>query len=612
MRMHYTQPKTELGPDLEWMLASHQVSSSLLLETLIHEYYSHIYRLAFSILDDQQAAKQAVLETFSVALLNVHHYRAVTGVENWINKLAWTVCKRTYRRERRWKRLEKLLSLHGELTNSNQAVPASEFDAELWHAIDELGVQTRFVVTLNLFTGWSVENISQVTGAPVQEVETHLRHGVQQIAERLEENHWSADNWKEQAAGSLENRWPAPTIDDTDVSVLVQQIEKRAHRKKLLRGPSVTLGEMAVLIAVVIMVLGLALWGNQLLVGRVPPKQGLPVPSSTPEALSQAQRTGDPFLMPRKYSGAFSAVTTSNTTETPEDIYYLGPAGKGLEEIAQKLGVTVQDLKHFNRIPDKQSSYQGQWLWVPKHPLTDQALISPPVAPVTYTLSAKDPITARDLNVDLYPSQDTYHTVWLDALVTANPKTASISTRQIFRLQLWLSDNEGLLIGGPVGHDPAEMVLWRGREIYVAKPSLSLPRFQGIGTQLSASTPLLNSTIILIKQAQIWDSPNLIYIEPGSVAGRETWILKAAANSQNGPVAMIDLDKKTGFVLHYQQIHASAENRTASQDLPDEISVRKIDFDVNFPQELFNPHLPWRGGYAMNYSGEPDPSNSYP
>lgn len=42
--------KTDLSPDLEWMLQSRQVDDGTLIEALAHQYYQPFYRLSLSYL----------------------------------------------------------------------------------------------------------------------------------------------------------------------------------------------------------------------------------------------------------------------------------------------------------------------------------------------------------------------------------------------------------------------------------------------------------------------------------------------------------------------------------------------------------------------------------
>ena len=42
-----------------------------------------------------------------------------------------------------------------------------------------------------------------------------------------------------------------------------------------------------------------------------------------------------------------------------------------------------------------------------------------------------------------------------------------------------------------------------------------------------------------------------------------------------------------------------------------EIILNQIEYDVNFPRELFDPQLPWRGGYALDASGDPIPVEKF-
>jgi hypothetical protein len=65
-------------------------------------------------------------------------------------------------------------------------------------------------------------------------------------------------------------------------------------------------------------------------------------------------------------------------------------------------------------------------------------------------------------------------------------------------------------------------------------------------------------------------------------------------------MSRIWLDDQTGMVLRKQSF---------SQDemvyMLNEVKLTALEYDVNFPQQMLNPLLPWRGGFALDASGAP-------
>ncbi len=154
MKNRYDLDTPDLAPDLEWMLTSGQVSSALLLERLLQEYYPRIFQLAYLILDDRLAAGEAARQVFVEAMLAAHRYMETMSVDIWLYRIAWEVClKAGSRRRSRPETSDSLLS-------------GKQEDACLWLAVEALAVYPQRALSLNLLLGWSVELISRVTGAP--------------------------------------------------------------------------------------------------------------------------------------------------------------------------------------------------------------------------------------------------------------------------------------------------------------------------------------------------------------------------------------------------------------------------------------------------------------
>ncbi len=74
MKKRYDLGLPDLTPDLEWMLSSGQVSSTLLLEKLLQDYYPKISQLAFSILNDRALAERCTQDIFVKAMLSAHKF----------------------------------------------------------------------------------------------------------------------------------------------------------------------------------------------------------------------------------------------------------------------------------------------------------------------------------------------------------------------------------------------------------------------------------------------------------------------------------------------------------------------------------------------------------
>lgn len=92
----------ELAPDLEWMLRSTQASPAMIVDCLVQEHYSAIYRPCYALLGDPAAAEQAALETMLQVVENRHRFRGRQSVQAWLAELALQTCRRRLRRTARW------------------------------------------------------------------------------------------------------------------------------------------------------------------------------------------------------------------------------------------------------------------------------------------------------------------------------------------------------------------------------------------------------------------------------------------------------------------------------------------------------------------------------
>ncbi len=83
-------------------------------------------------------------------------------------------------------------------------------------------------------------------------------------------------------------------------------------------------------------------------------------------------------------------------------------------------------------------------------------------------------------------------------------------------------------------------------------------------------------------------------------------------DEQMAPEVEISIDKETGFILKYARQDRSRQDRETRAFSPLDVVIASIEYNVDFPQDLFNPRLPWRGGYAWEHSGAPQRATPAP
>ncbi len=174
MKKRYDLGLPDLTPDLEWMLSSGQVSSSLLLEKLLQDYYPKISQFAISILNERALAEKCAQDTFVKAMLSVHKFSSEAGVEIWLYQIAWGQCQKATQQQKARLLLGIVLSPFAKRGADETAHPENPLDAHLWQTVDGLGELPRTVLILSVLHGWSAEVIGAVVGASTVEIQARF------------------------------------------------------------------------------------------------------------------------------------------------------------------------------------------------------------------------------------------------------------------------------------------------------------------------------------------------------------------------------------------------------------------------------------------------------
>ncbi len=167
-----------LRTDIDRMIGDHGVNDPAVVEAMIAEFSTPIYRLALSILRDPADAQDAAQDTFMQASAALPRYQVGTNFRAWLFTIAVNNCrmilrKRAARRafQQAWQALTSLASRQG---STEALVVQDETRAELWNIVDSLDEKHRLVVVLRLAHDLTIREISQVLGVNEKTVYTRL------------------------------------------------------------------------------------------------------------------------------------------------------------------------------------------------------------------------------------------------------------------------------------------------------------------------------------------------------------------------------------------------------------------------------------------------------
>ena len=609
----------ELAPDLEWMLQDGQVSREMLAEALVDEHYTGVYSLALGVLDDLLRAQETAQQVFITALAEAYRYRGRVNATLWLYQIALRVCRQA------WRSLHLQRSVQATLPGADgsaalgASLPENEADASLWLALDALDLESRLVILLHNLLAWDLHEIAALFAVD----EKQAQEGLDTLYLRLSpEEETPLDVYALRA--SLQRRWPASAFTEDGQQALAVQVARRAGQETARRRVRTLVGELALVVLAVLIGLG-SIWALNLLSSGNETAAGLAPATQIITKLVPVEVTRVQVITHTLTITTLAALGAVTATPDLSDILYTTHLGDTLEGIAGDLNVSLDDLRRLNRLPPGAELQRDQTLVIPGKLKLAPYPTPTPVAPLpqaeVLSLSFK---VEEVLQIVSQWGGPLVSTLWFDALSIAYGPPGYSGPPRVRRMQVWWNGPEKfLLLGGPVDGPLDQVWLQTEGQLYLAEPALDRSQFYAwcnrnsldctIG-EIAAAWYLRDNTsdnpvsnahlndLFLLLSPGMQAGENLspwTFTETGSelVAGRMA--LKIDQNIKAGPLAYrLWLDNATGLILRRQVMNRNDEKRVDY-----EVLVTDVAYDVDFSPELFDPRLPWRGGFARDHTG---------
>jgi DNA-directed RNA polymerase specialized sigma24 family protein/LysM repeat protein len=584
----------ELSHDLDWMLQSGQVSKPELLDRLLQEYLANVQILVNGMLGERQLARRAIVEIFSTALLNVHYYRSELGYNIWFYDALVAGVVQLQKTSRR-------ASQRG--SSDLEFLPLDPQEAAIWQATDSLTPGVRQAFLLHATQGLTIAEIAYLLGVTEQRVEGRLEKARQRYLEALQDiapvsPTWSEEQLQEQIVQALKDRWQV-TLDEAQLQEITAQVLDRVQRKSA-RGLRFNTLKEVVFTGVAALVVVVLIWTASRL---------LPEPEPEPVQIAAVARTRTP-----QPSATRTPLPTPTPTRDlyrspfPQDVFYYVKPADTLTWVAFQLGTTVEELRRLNRISPEESLQVGQALLIPGK-LTPGPRQATPVP----TLPTPEPLDPSASPAEILELSSLFieleSPVWVDAAIRINGPQGYNGPPQEYRMQVWAASERTLFLGGHLDQIPSE-VLILSPEIYAfAQPAAGQPWFQGFYT--SNATEAINDVRLfnlldylgqlLVGLTYNDEQYTFEVLGQEEIRGREALLL-SETDLVSQWVTKTWIDVQTHLPLKQARYDA------ASPQKPDiEIQYLGFELAVDFPLELADPWLPWRGGYAQDASGRPQP-----
>ncbi len=176
------------------------------LEALVHRYHSPLLGFLYRQTGDRHLAEDLIQETF--ARLLTYQGEAPRRFKSWAFAVASNICHDHYRRASSRRELPDALESWGEERVAGSAPPADELllrDAdrqEVVAALQALSPSHREVLVLRFYHEMSMDEIAEVTGAPLGTVKSRNYHALRQMKLYLE----GGDQHEKAGSGSRAHR----------------------------------------------------------------------------------------------------------------------------------------------------------------------------------------------------------------------------------------------------------------------------------------------------------------------------------------------------------------------------------------------------------------------
>lgn len=174
-------------PDEDELVRRCQQGDLRAFADLVEQYQDRLFDLAWTILQEREAAKDAVQETFLTVFQKIEGFRGEAALETWLVAITVNQCRSRLRRQK----ARRLLSLEGLAPRLFHAGkrgvdPAAIVDQQmqrqaLWQLVNRLDDRLRLPILLHYRYGLSGDEIAAVLGVTKSTVYERLSQGRQRL-----------------------------------------------------------------------------------------------------------------------------------------------------------------------------------------------------------------------------------------------------------------------------------------------------------------------------------------------------------------------------------------------------------------------------------------------
>lgn len=158
--------------------------------SLYNQFSGMVYRLAYSLLQNQQDAEEVLQDSFEYAFRRLDHFDArKASFKTWLYQITVSRCRN--KRRRKWLPSLSLQQLNEQDARDATAAQPDEWalmterQRMIWDALGELSPKLREVAILRYYAELQYAEIGQILGIPPKTAESRMRLAHKALRERL-------------------------------------------------------------------------------------------------------------------------------------------------------------------------------------------------------------------------------------------------------------------------------------------------------------------------------------------------------------------------------------------------------------------------------------------
>lgn len=176
---------------IEGLIARGRRGDQQALVAIHRQYSGQLYRLLYSMLQNQEDAEEVLQDSFEYAFRRLNHFDSrKASFKTWLYRIAVSRCRN--KRRRKWLPSVSLQQLVGREVQDHDVRPLDESAAlserqqVVWDALGQLSDKLRDVAIMRYYGGLRYNEIGDILGIPPKTAESRMRLAHKALREHLE------------------------------------------------------------------------------------------------------------------------------------------------------------------------------------------------------------------------------------------------------------------------------------------------------------------------------------------------------------------------------------------------------------------------------------------